>query len=141
MLQDKDRIFTNLYGQHDFGLKGAQARGVWDGTKGMVELGRDKIIELIKESQLRGRGGAGFPAGLKWSFMPKQDTGRPGMDLWHIFVLGVIRLGLGCDYDRLEHIANYDNLVRQIMGLPRFDDGKQILFVKEISNRDGKKEK
>ncbi len=77
MLQDKDRIFTNLYGQHDFGLKGAQARGVWDGTKGMVELGRDKIIELIKESQLRGRGGAGFPAGLKWSFMPKQDTGRP----------------------------------------------------------------
>ena len=77
MLQDKDRIFTNLYGQHDFGLKGALARGVWDGTKGMVELGRDKIIELIKESQLRGRGGAGFPAGLKWSFMPKQDTGRP----------------------------------------------------------------
>jgi NADH-quinone oxidoreductase subunit F len=77
MLQDKDRIFTNLYGQHDFGLKGAQARGVWDGTKGMVELGRDKIIGLIKESQLRGRGGAGFPAGLKWSFMPKQDTGRP----------------------------------------------------------------
>ena len=77
MLQDKDRIFTNLYGQHDFGLKGALARGVWDGTKGMVELGRDKIIELIKESQLRGRGGAGFPAGLKWSFMPKRDTGRP----------------------------------------------------------------
>jgi NADH-quinone oxidoreductase subunit F len=77
MLQDKDRIFTNLYGQHDFGLKGALARGVWDGTKGMVELGRDKIIDLIKESQLRGRGGAGFPAGLKWSFMPKQDTGRP----------------------------------------------------------------
>jgi IS5 family transposase len=56
----------------------------------------------------------------------KQDTGRPGMDLWHIFVLGVIRLGLGCDYDRLEHIANYDNLVRQIMGLPRFDEDKQF---------------
>ena len=56
----------------------------------------------------------------------KQETGRPGMDLWHIFVLGVIRLGLGCDYDRLEHIANHDNLVRQIMGLPRFDVGKQF---------------
>ncbi|MEE8544901.1 MAG: NADH-quinone oxidoreductase subunit NuoF, partial [Alphaproteobacteria bacterium] len=50
----------------------------WDGTKGMVELGRDKIIELIKESQLRGRGGAGFPAGLKWSFMPTDPGARPG---------------------------------------------------------------
>jgi len=47
-------------------------------------------------------------------------TGRPGMDLWHILVLGVVRLGLGCDYDRLEHIANYDTLVRQMMGLPAF---------------------
>ena len=44
----------------------------------------------------------------------KQDTGRPGMDLWHILVLGVVRLGLGCDYDRLEHIANHDGLVRQL---------------------------
>ena len=77
MLQDKDRIFTNLYGQHDWGLAGAEARGVWDGTKAMLDLGRERIIELVKESQLRGRGGAGFPAGLKWSFMPKQDTGRP----------------------------------------------------------------
>jgi len=50
----------------------------------------------------------------------KQDTGRPGMDLWHVLVLGVVRLGLGCDYDRIEHIANYDGLVRQIMGLPSF---------------------
>ena len=50
----------------------------------------------------------------------KQETGRPGMDLWHILVLGVVRLGLGCDYDRLEHIANHDSLVRQIMGLPHF---------------------
>ena len=48
----------------------------------------------------------------------KQETGRPGMDLWHILVLGVVRLGLGCDYDRLEHVANHDSLVRQIMGLP-----------------------
>ncbi|HMB76013.1 MAG TPA: NADH-quinone oxidoreductase subunit F, partial [Kiloniellaceae bacterium] len=77
MLQDKNRIFTNLYGEHPWGLEGAEARGVWDGTKAMVDLGRDRIIELVKESQLRGRGGAGFPAGLKWSFMPKQSTGRP----------------------------------------------------------------
>ena len=77
MLQDKDRIFTNLYGQHDWRLKGALARGVWDGTKGLVELGRETIIQQIKDSQLRGRGGAGFPAGLKWSFMPKESDGRP----------------------------------------------------------------
>ena len=77
MLKDKDRIFTNLYGQDDWGLDGARRRGVWDGTKGLVELGRDEIIQQIKDSQLRGRGGAGFPAGLKWSFMPKENHGRP----------------------------------------------------------------
>lgn len=50
----------------------------------------------------------------------KQNTGRPGMDLWHILVLGVVRLTLNCNYDRLEHIANFDALVRQIMGLSSF---------------------
>jgi NADH-quinone oxidoreductase subunit F len=77
MLQDKDRIFTNLYGLHDVGLKGAMARGAWDGTKQILELGRDGIIDKMKASGLRGRGGAGFPTGLKWSFMPKQSDGRP----------------------------------------------------------------
>jgi len=77
MLKDEDRIFTNLYGQHDWGLKGARQRGVWDGTKKLLEIGRDGIVQQIKDSQLRGRGGAGFPAGLKWSFMPKQSDGRP----------------------------------------------------------------
>ncbi len=78
MLADKDRIFTNLYGLHDWGLKGAMARGQWDGTRQLLEKGRDWIIEEIKASGLRGRGGAGFPTGLKWSFMPKQSTdGRP----------------------------------------------------------------
>lgn len=56
----------------------------------------------------------------------QSTTGRPGMDLWHILVLGIVRLGLNCDYDRLEHIANYDTLVRQIMGLPTF--GSQVNF-------------
>src|SRR6201991_4220522 len=77
MLSDKDRIFRNLYGRHDFGLEGARARGAWDGTKGLVDKGRDWIIEEMKASGLRGRGGAGFPTGLKWSFMPKQSDGRP----------------------------------------------------------------
>ncbi len=77
MLADQDRIFTNLYGQHDPMLAGARARGVWDCTKDMIDLGRDEILSRVKTSNLRGRGGAGFPTGLKWSFMPKEDTGRP----------------------------------------------------------------
>jgi len=77
MLADKDRIFTNLYGQHDWRLAGARARGDWDGTKAILELGGDKIVDEMKASGLRGRGGAGFPTGLKWSFMPKQSDGRP----------------------------------------------------------------
>ena len=76
MLADKDRIFTNIYGLHDVSLKGAMARGQWDGTKQILELGHDEIVERIKASGLRGRGGAGFPTGLKWSFMPKEDP-RP----------------------------------------------------------------
>ena len=78
MLEDKDRIFKNLYGLHDWGLEGARRRGAWDGTKNIIDKGRDWIINEMKASGLRGRGGAGFPTGLKWSFMPKELTdGRP----------------------------------------------------------------
>jgi len=77
MLQDKDRIFTNLYGQHDWGLAGARKRGDWDGTAGLIAKGRDWIVDEMKASGLRGRGGAGFPTGLKWSFMPKEIGDRP----------------------------------------------------------------
>lgn len=77
MLQDKDRIFTNLYGEHDWRLAGAQKRGIWDNTKKLIEMGQDGIIEEMKKSDLRGRGGAGFPTGLKWSFMPKEVGTRP----------------------------------------------------------------
>jgi NADH-quinone oxidoreductase subunit F len=77
MLADSDRIFTNLYGQHDWRLPAARQRGAWDNTKALIERGQDAIIDEIKKSGLRGRGGAGFPTGLKWSFMPKQSDGRP----------------------------------------------------------------
>jgi len=77
MLDDKDRIFTNLYGIHDWTLEGARRRGDWDNTAAIIGRGRDAIIDEMKASGLRGRGGAGFPTGMKWSFMPKQPDGRP----------------------------------------------------------------
>ncbi|GAB3115953.1 NADH-quinone oxidoreductase subunit NuoF [Novispirillum itersonii] len=77
MLQDKDRIFTNLYGIQDPFLKGAQARGDWDNTKAILDKGPEWIIDQMKASGLRGRGGAGFSTGMKWSFMPKEVGERP----------------------------------------------------------------
>merc|ERR1719502_2303750 len=76
-LKDQDRIFTNLYGKEDPYLAGALKRGIWSQTKDIVQMGPDWIIDEIKNSGLRGRGGAGFPSGLKWSFMPKKSDGRP----------------------------------------------------------------
>jgi NADH-quinone oxidoreductase subunit F len=76
MLADKDRIFKNLYGLRSWRLEAARARGAWDGTKEMIARGHDAVIDEVKASGLRGRGGAGFPTGLKWSFMPKNDS-RP----------------------------------------------------------------
>ncbi len=78
ILEDKDRIFTNLYGFHDPYLEGAKQRGAWNATGDVLSCGRDWIITNMKNSGLRGRGGAGFNTGLKWSFMPKTVTeGRP----------------------------------------------------------------
>lgn len=75
-LADEDRIFTNLYMRHDFRLKGALKRGDWYKTKEILLKGHEWILKEMKESGLRGRGGAGFPTGLKWSFMNKPPDGR-----------------------------------------------------------------
>jgi NADH-quinone oxidoreductase subunit F len=78
MLNDQDRIFTNLYGRNGADLPSARKRGAWDGTKFLLDQGRDWVISEMKASGLRGRGGAGFPTGMKWSFMPKESKdGRP----------------------------------------------------------------
>ena len=77
MLKDEDRIFTNLYGWFDRGLAGARKRGDWSNTGELLKNTPDEIVELVKASGLRGRGGAGFSTGLKWSFMPKEVTDRP----------------------------------------------------------------
>ncbi len=77
MLADSDRIFTNLYGTQSYGLEAARARGDWDGTAEILARGKDAIVDEMKASGLRGRGGAGFPTGLKWSFMPKVVGAKP----------------------------------------------------------------
>ena len=77
MLLDKDRIFTNLYGRHDWRLEAAKQRGAWNSTKELMQFGPEWICDQIKASGLRGRGGAGFPTGLKWTFMPKVVKDRP----------------------------------------------------------------
>jgi NADH-quinone oxidoreductase subunit F len=77
VLLDKDRIFTNLYGRHDFRLEAAKQRGAWNSTKELMQFGPEWICDQIKASGLRGRGGAGFPTGLKWTFMPKVVKERP----------------------------------------------------------------
>ncbi|MDP3496005.1 MAG: NADH-quinone oxidoreductase subunit NuoF [Hyphomonadaceae bacterium] len=77
MLLDKDRIFTNLYGRQDWRLEAAKQRGAWNSTKELMQFGPEWICDQIKASGLRGRGGAGFPTGLKWTFMPKVVKDRP----------------------------------------------------------------
>jgi NADH-quinone oxidoreductase subunit F len=101
MLKDEDRIFTNLYGLGEKGLAGARKRGDWDGTAELIAKGADWIIDEMKKSGLRGRGGAGFPTGLKWSFMPKDSGGRP-----HYLVVNADESEPGTCKDR--EIMRYD---------------------------------
>ncbi len=77
MLNEKDRIFKNIYGFSGPGLKTAKSLGDWDDTKTIMLKGKDWILDEVKKSGLRGRGGAGFPTGLKWSFMPQKLSNKP----------------------------------------------------------------
>ena len=77
MLKDQDRIFKNLYNDGPTDVNSALKRGDWTHTKELFAKGKEWIINEIKLSELRGRGGAGFPTGLKWSFAPKEVGSRP----------------------------------------------------------------
>ncbi len=74
MLKQEDRIFINLHGFEDNSLQAALKRGDWSNTKDILNHGKQWIIENVKNSGLRGRGGAGFSTGMKWSFMPKESS-------------------------------------------------------------------
>ncbi len=73
MLEEKNKIFKNLYGFKGDDIKSACSLGDWSETRSIIEKGKDWILEEVKKSGLRGRGGAGFPSGLKWSFMKKKE--------------------------------------------------------------------
>ena len=88
-MKKENIIFSNLYGKHDESIKGALKRGDWKNISKILKLEKQDIINKIKDSGLRGRGGAGFSTGMKWDFMPKisgrqhylvinADEGEPG---------------------------------------------------------------
>lgn len=96
MLPKKDKIFTNLHGHEGWDLKAAQKRGDWKGAAALVKKGDEWIRKQVSDSGLRGRGGAGFPTGMKWGFVNQKtdlpiyfvvnaDEGEPGtLSLIHI---------------------------------------------------------
>ena len=64
----------------------------------------------------------------------QKDTGRPGMELWEVFVLGTLKLGLGCDYDRLQELANHHNTLREMLGHSGWGDNREYALQTLIDN-------
>merc|ERR1711902_161728 len=128
-LADEDRIFQNLYGRHDWRIKGAMARGDWYKTKEIVLKGSDWIINEIKVSGLRGRGGAGFPSGMKWSFMNQPDDGRPKYLVVNADegFLGKNACGSGYDFDIFVH-----------RGAGAYICGEETSLIESLEGKQGK---
>jgi NADH-quinone oxidoreductase subunit F len=122
MLKDQDRIFTNIYGIEDSSLKAVIKRGDWSKTKSLLNMGREKIIEEIKASGLRGRGGAGFSTGMKWSFMPKEVEDRP-----HYLVINADEGEPGTCKDR-EIIGNEPNKLIEGALIASFAIGANVAY-------------
>ena len=89
MIKKENIIFTNLYGNSDVSINSSIKRGDWKNLSKILKMKKQDVINVIKDSGLRGRGGAGFSTGMKWDFMPKAigrqhylvinaDEGEPG---------------------------------------------------------------
>ncbi len=66
---------------------------------------------------------------LETKILPLNNKlGRPGMELWHIFVLSQVRQALDVSYDQLHYMANYDKIVRMIMGVENINGLENELF-------------
>jgi NADH-quinone oxidoreductase subunit F len=71
------KLLTEHYDKDDYiGIKGFQKLGGYEVIKKALKMKPEEIIQMVKESGLRGRGGAGFPTGMKWSFLPKNNEPR-----------------------------------------------------------------
>ena len=77
MLKEENKIFKNLYNNLGWEIDKAIERDDWKDTKEIISKGKEWIINEVKTSELRGRGGAGFSTGMKWSFAPKKISSRP----------------------------------------------------------------
>ena len=73
MLKPENKIFKNLYNEFGWEIENAIKRDDWKDTKDIISKGREWIINEIKTSELRGRGGAGFSTGLKMVFCSKRS--------------------------------------------------------------------
>ena len=69
-------LLRNVFKQDSTSIDVYQQGGGYAKLKDHLSLKPEDIIETVKKSNLRGRGGAGFPTGLKWSFLPKNDPSR-----------------------------------------------------------------
>jgi NADH-quinone oxidoreductase subunit F len=74
ILKAADKCFPNLGGEEGWDIKSYEKRGGYKGLKEILQMPKVDIIQKVKDSSLRGRGGAGFPTGMKWSFMPKPEV-------------------------------------------------------------------
>jgi hypothetical protein len=77
---------------------------------------RERVFAILQEVR---------PQRVKGEGKADADTGRPGMEQWRILVLGVLRLGLNADYDRIQELANQHSSLRQMLGHGEWTDTKQ----------------